>query len=57
MRKWEYEGMELIFYCGREWECFYMLLREWDGNRNTVMGMGGNEIGKVIPAHRYIRHV
>ena len=34
--------------------CFYMLLWEWDGNGNTVMGMGGNRIGKVISAHLYV---
>ena len=30
---------------------FYMLQWEWNGNGNTVMGMGGNGIEKFIPAH------
>ena len=29
-------------------ENFYILLWEWDGNENTVMGMGGNGIEQVI---------
>ena len=37
---------ELIYYYGREWECLYILLWEWDGNGNKVMGMGGNGIKK-----------
>ena len=45
-REWQ-----LIYYYGREWECFYTLLWEWDGNGNMVMGMGGNGIEKVISAH------
>ena len=24
---------------------------EWEGNRNMVMGVGGNGIKKVIPTH------
>ena len=37
-----------------EWECFYILLREWNENENTVMGMGSKNsfphisIGKVV---------
>ena len=30
---------------------FYILLWEWDGNENTIMGIGGNGIEKVIPTH------
>ena len=37
-----------------EWEFFYILLREWNENENTVMGMGSKNsfphisIGKVV---------
>ena len=50
---------ELMYYYGREWECFYLLglLWEWDWNGNTIMGMGGNGIEKVIPAHLYCRDI
>ena len=43
-REWE-----LIFYYGREWECFYVLLWKGDGNGNTVMGMEGNRIEQSFP--------
>ena len=46
-------GINIYFY-EREWECFYILLWEWDENGNTVMGMGGNGI-KVIPALLYYK--
>ena len=50
---------ELMYYYGREWECFYLLglLWEWDWNGNKIMGMGGNGIEKVIPAHLYCRDI
>ena len=44
-RQWE-----LKYFCGRKWE-FFILLWDWDGNGNTVIGMGGNGIDKFIPAH------
>ena len=42
-----------MYYYGREWECFYILLWKWNWNENMVMGIGRNEIKKVIPAHLY----
>ena len=39
--------MEIFFIL--LWEIFFILLWEWEGNGNTVMGMGGNGIKKVFP--------
>ena len=51
MRECEWEGMGIDILVREGMEIFYILLWEWDGNGNTVMGTGGNGIEKVIPAH------
>ena len=45
-------GINILLQEGME--MFYILLWEWDGNGNTVIGMEENGIEKVIPAHLYL---
>jgi len=48
--EWEWEGIGITF---REWKLEYSLrfLKAGNGNRNEVMGIGGNGYTKAIPAH------
>ena len=39
------------------WECFYILLWEWDGNGNIVMGMGSKKLFPQISTVNYHRHL
>ena len=45
------EGMFVYITMEKEWECLYIILWERDGNGNTVKGMGGKWVEKVILAH------
>jgi len=42
---------------GKIWEWVLSFRREWNGNGNEVIEMGGNWYEKSVPAHLYTQRV